>query len=101
MAWIPLPKRKNYKNNNAEAYKQRREIYNTRRWKRLRELKLAEQPLCEVCLANGKVKQADDVHHVKSFVGLVDKAERLALAFDYDNLQSICKACHGKEHASK
>lgn len=76
-------------------------IYNTSRWRRLRALKLKDQPLCEVCLSHGVIRQADEVHHLDSFMDYVDRSEQAEKAYDYSNLQSICKQCHQKEHHQK
>lgn len=78
--------------------KERRRIYNTNRWKRLRNAKFAANPLCEMCLNEGKTTIAEDIHHIKSFMEGCDKWERESLAYDYDNLMSLCKVHHQKIH---
>jgi len=73
-------------------------IYQDKRWRLLRATKIANNPLCEICLANGRVTIADEVHHIKPFeisVGQVELEER---AFDYNNLMSLCTGCHKKIH---
>ncbi|WP_370567588.1 HNH endonuclease [Dysgonomonas sp. Marseille-P4677] len=35
---------------------------------------------------------------MKSFMSTDDPEERMRLAFDYENLQSLCKKCHQKKH---
>lgn len=76
-------------------------VYNTARWKRLRLVKLRNNPLCEVCEKKGITKMADDVHHIQSFMS-VDNPEAIkALAFDYDNLMSLCDECHSEIHKRK
>lgn len=64
----------------------------------MRELKIAQQPLCEMCLKEGKTTIAEDVHHIESFMSTDDKVLRLALAYDYENLMSICKMHHQMIH---
>lgn len=54
-------------------------------------------PLCEVCLLIGIITPAIDIHHIDSFMNY-EGLKRLDKAFNYDNLQSICKECHQKEH---
>lgn len=73
-------------------------IYQDTRWKRLRAIKFAEAPLCEHCLREGRVTQTEEVHHIVPFdvKASVDEQERLA--FDYDNLVSLCVPCHKKAH---
>lgn len=77
---------------------ERIKIYNTSRWKKLRIAKLMKDPLCEMCLKKGITTAAIDVHHIISFLSTDDPIKRVELAFDYDNLMSICKQCHQKEH---
>jgi hypothetical protein len=36
---------------------------------------------------------------MRSFVDIEDEAERYQVAFDYNNLQSLCKECHSRIHA--
>lgn len=77
---------------------ERRKIYKSTRWRKLRELKIAQQPLCEMCLKEGKTTIAEDVHHIQSFMSTDDKVLRMALAYDYENLMSICKMHHQMIH---
>lgn len=77
---------------------ERRKIYKSTRWRKLRALKIAEQPLCEMCLKEGRTTIAEDVHHIESFMSTDDKVLRLALAYDYENLMSICKTHHQMIH---
>jgi 5-methylcytosine-specific restriction endonuclease McrA len=64
-------------------------IYNRRNWRdRLQPLKLAEQPLCELCLKVGRITRATTVHH------LVDIAAGGAPYPELSELQSLCTSCH-------
>lgn len=56
-------------------------------------------PLCEECEERGRITPVDDVHHIVSFMSTDDPLERLRLAFDFDNLMSLCDGCHAKKHA--
>lgn len=76
----------------------RKEVYATSKWRKLRVAKLIEQPLCEICLQNGKVTAGIDVHHIISFVSILDPLKRKEVAYDYNNLQTLCKECHQKIH---
>lgn len=60
-----------------------------------------EQPLCEVCLAKGIVTVGEDIHHIISFLTTDDSKKRIQLAFDYNNLQTVCKVCHQQLHNSR
>jgi hypothetical protein len=66
---------------------------NTRRWRKVRALKLAQQPLCEdphgIHQRTGVEAAATQVNHI---IGVFEDPDK---AFDMANLQSICTACHG------
>ena len=96
MAWIYKPKKDR---RNELNRRERIKIYNTQRWRDLRTWKMTNDPLCEECSKNNKVTAVEDVHHIISFMSTNDPIERSRLAFDYDNLMSICKECHAKKHA--
>ena len=57
---------------NHQQAKDKATIYNSREWKELRRAKLREQPLCEMCLADGRasgvaggwIRSAHCVHHI-------------------------------------
>lgn len=83
--------------NNSNKRKERQEIYNTSRWRKLREAKLMQFPLCEVCLAKGLVTPTEDVHHIDTFMNY-EGLKRIDKAYNFNNLQSICKKCHQNEH---
>ena len=65
-------------------------IYQSRRWKRVRAIKIINNPLCEDCLLEGKTIQVQEVHHI------IPIEVRPDLAFDYDNLMSLCVEHHKK-----
>lgn len=82
----------------AERYRQQdrqrgehHAIYSTKRWKRLRQMKLRADPLCE--LDEGCRRLAVEVHHRE------DVADRPDLAYEWGNLCSACKSCHSAETA--
>lgn len=94
MPTIYKPKRRN----NSFNRKERMSIYNTTRWRKLRLVKLRDNPLCEICEKKGITRLADDVHHIQSFMSVSDPEARRVLAFDYDNLMSLCDECHSAVH---
>ena len=63
-------------------------------WLKLRAAKLAADPLCEFCLAMRPevVTVATQVHHVIPF-----RAQADPMRLDWDNLRSVCVACHAKQ----
>jgi len=74
----------------AEAY---RKLYQTKRWKHLREVALLRDLFtCQRCgchLKRGRTHpQSAVVHHIKAHKG------DLELFYDSGNLQSVCWTCH-------
>ena len=63
-------------------------------WQKLRQVKLANNPLCQHCLTQGVTRQATDVDHIRPFNGKHDP-----LRLMYANLQSLCRACHNRKTA--
>jgi 5-methylcytosine-specific restriction enzyme A len=70
-------------------------VYNTTKWKRLRRAKIKANPLCEECEKKGITTVAAEVHHIIPF----DIGNACELAYDYDNLISLCVECHKEAHA--
>jgi hypothetical protein len=62
-------------------------LYGRGRWKRLRRLQLAHQPLCRMCEAAGRIVPAVLVDHIKP------AKDNVKLFFDINNLQSLCRLC--------
>ena len=79
-----------------EKYKR---LINTWRWQQLRRAKLAADPLCEECKKKGRAVRAEQVHHIVPIESVRTFEAMKALAYDRNNLQSLCKACHAKIHA--
>ena len=65
--------------------KDRRAVYNSTAWQRLRLVVLAEEPICKVC---GE-RPSTDVDHIKPL------ALHPKLALVRENLQGVCEPCHG------
>lgn len=75
-------------------------VYSTARWRNVRNSYLMQFPLCQKCLAEGRTSATQEIHHViplKTCNG--DLNYLLQLAFDYDNLMSVCCQCHEDIHA--
>lgn len=77
--------RTDHRSTEAQQY---RKLYRTARWAKLREAKLAADPLCARCLEMEVVEPATVVHHRRAHKGSE------TLFWDYDNLESICKPHH-------
>lgn len=69
-------------------------FYQSTEWRKLRALKLNEQPLCEECLRNGKLVKAQMVDHIIPI-------NRGGAALDIENLQSLCNRCHAIKSAKE
>lgn len=65
--------------------------YDTARWKRLRRMVLARDPLCVVCLGFGRTEPATFVDHKTPLAaGGTNSPE---------NLQGMCQSCHSRKTA--
>lgn len=63
------------------------------RWQRARKAFLQTNPLCAICLAEGKVEAAEVVDHKIPHRG------DMALFWDKRNWQALSKACHDRKTA--
>ena len=68
--------------------------YNSR-WRKAREMFLAEHPLCEECSKIGIVREAKVVDHVIAHKG------NYKLFWNKNNWQSLCKECHDRKTAKE
>lgn len=80
-----------YRNNPDIAIK-----YKSKRWQKLRQLKLNTNPLCERCLKNGIYNAAEIIHH-KEYINDKNYNDDNVF-FNIDNLESLCRRCHNEEH---
>lgn len=62
--------------------RERYEFYKSARWRKLRKLQLASEPLCRLCNAPARV-----VDHI-------EQISRGGNRYDQENLQSLCDHCH-------
>lgn len=93
MPTINLPDRSR-KRVSTTAKKEAQQIYQDKRWRPLREEKLRCNPLCERCESLGVSRFAKEVHHIVAFMSAASLTHRDRLAFDFDNLRSLCVDCH-------
>lgn len=96
MPTINKPKKK--QKNLSVNEQVRRSIYDTVKWRNLRKAKLIQQPLCEKCLEAGIITEGCDIHHIVSFVDAPTILRRNEIAYDINNLMTLCKKCHQKIH---
>lgn len=85
-----------------DPYKESKAIYHTQTWRLVRAQALQRDGgLCRDCVdrvkagRGGKVRRATLVHHV------IPVEERPDLAYDLDNLRSLCDICHNQRHPEK
>lgn len=64
-----------------------RKIYSSKRWRTIRALHLADEPLCRDCAKAGRIVAATMVDHITPM-------KQGGEAFDDANLQSLCHPCH-------
>lgn len=81
------------KYNTAEERKAKNDKYQTRQWKRLRQIQLSKQPLCQACLVNNIVTSAQHIDHVFPWSHIDDTA------FYYNLFQSLCPEHHSEKTA--
>lgn len=77
-----------------------RQFYASHAWRRCREsYAKSKGGLCERCLARGLITAGEEVHHKIHLTpeSLLDPS----VAFNFDNLELLCKPCHQVEHGTK
>ena len=91
--------KRNWRGVSDKVAKDKQDIYNSREWKELRIAKLrSTNGLCEECMKQGIVTSAHAVHHRHPIEDSTSKAEMRKWAFMWENLVSVCDACHAKIH---
>ena len=73
-------------------------IYNSSKWKKLRDSYFMYHPLCEMCLKQGETTPTDEIHHIRPIRTGKDITEMRSLAYDPCNLMALCTECHHKVH---
>lgn len=93
------PKHRSHTNKRFIDSNKWRKFYGSKVWRDLREAKLMEQPLCEICLANDTITPATEVHHIDKFGDYAPDEQLMWEKFlAWDNLMSICHRCHKYIH---
>lgn len=70
-------------------FRDRSGFYKTTAWRKLRKMKLAEEPLCRTCGAAGRV-----VDHIQQI-------SRGGMRYDMNNLQTLCSPCHDRKRVEE
>lgn len=82
--------------------RQSQQYYNTLQWKNLRNSYIKEHPFCQYCYDHyGRIRLAEEVHHVREILSGLTEEERMELLLDRDNLMSVCRDCHLEIHNQK
>ncbi|MBE0427366.1 MAG: HNH endonuclease [Nitrospirae bacterium] len=68
-------------------------FYKSPEWKKIEDDYIKENPLCELCLNEGRENKSWHVHHIAP---LIQGGE----PFLEDNLIALCRSCHSGIHAS-
>lgn len=66
--------------------------YNNSRWKSLRKVILAHEPLCRICKENKRVTPANTIDHIIPITSADDP-----LFWEESNLQPLCVDCHSEK----
>lgn len=71
-------------------------FYDSPHWRKLREAILRRDGYrCRECARYGRLRQATTVHHIQHL------EDRPDLAYEPENLVSLCAACHARAHPEK
>ena len=100
MSTINKPKKNHSRKKHGVHELIQKHVYSTTRWRNLVKVKKMMNPLCERCLSQNRTSETREIHHViplKTCNGNIPYL--LQLAFDYDNLMSVCCQCHEDIHA--
>ena len=92
-AWYDAEQKRKRKADPNQALADR--LRTSQRWKKLRRMKLARDPLCADCLERGVTEPATQVHHS------VPVRERPDLAFVMELLVALCTTCHARREAEE
>jgi len=69
--------------------KDRKKIYNTKRWKDIRiKAMVRDNFLCQHCLKDGKEVRGQEMDHQ------IELMDDISLAYDINNLVYLCRTCH-------
>lgn len=74
---------------------------NSSAWHNVRQRKLTANPICEECLKAGKYTPAQCVHHFHEIESTRTDKDAWDVALAWNNLQSLCFACHRRIHDGK
>ena len=85
--WIPKTKRRYGQTDNSK-------FYHSKQWRALRGWYIKQNPLCEQCNRDNKVKAGDCVDHIRPIT-------KGGSSICPSNLQTLCNSCHAKKSAQE
>jgi 5-methylcytosine-specific restriction endonuclease McrA len=80
--------KKRARKSTRSLHKSNRAFYGSSDWKALRIRKLKKDPLCQMCLPKGFLKDGMDIDHI------VEIKDDYSRRLDISNLQTLCRSCH-------
>lgn len=63
-------------------------MYDTARWKQMRNAHIRDEPLCRECKKQGRITAGREVDHI------IPHENKPELMWDAHNLQTLCRSCH-------
>lgn len=75
-----------------------RRLIHTYRWLKLRRAILSAHPLCPMCMEEGRLTPAVEVHHIVPCETALNEREMEALMYDPHNLMALCHRHHVEAH---
>ena len=85
--------------NRSTRKEEKHQLYNNSQWKKLSKLYRQQNPLCEECLKNDIVTAASSCHHrLSPHDPNISEVEQYRRLLSWDNLESVCHACHQRIH---
>lgn len=89
--WCPTHRTEHYRRQDAaRTNKAERKLYQSARWRKIRAIVLAEEPLCRAC-RRAASREVDHIVPVANGGAMWDRA----------NLQALCKSDHSRKTASE
>jgi 5-methylcytosine-specific restriction protein A len=80
--------------NRRKRDKKSQGFYESDAWRNLRKQQINRQPLCEMCLKEGRYEKATAVDHITEI-------RKGGARLDIENLQSLCWSCHSRKTRSE
>lgn len=75
-------------------------LYKSQAWKDCREAYFKSKGgLCEECLHKGLYNPGEIVHHKIHITQ--DNVDDPSVTLNFNNLQLLCRICHGKQHSNR